>query len=95
MEQTHIFKLWMTAVMSFGGSMPDSQLESRGRPKFSPWGALSVEVVCFNLNVGTNIAKYFRQVAEIQVAAFLAIAAGAETPTDRRRKFRLIDGGKS
>ena len=75
--------------------MPDSQLESRGRPKFPPWGALSVEVVCFNLNVGTNIAKYSRQVAEIQVAAFLAIAAGAETPTDRRRKFRVIDGGKS
>ena len=37
----------------------------------------------------------WREVAEIQVAAFLSIAAAPETPTGRRRKFRVIDGGKS
>jgi hypothetical protein len=38
--------------------MPDSQLESRGRPELLPWGALSAEVLCYNLHVGANIAEY-------------------------------------
>jgi hypothetical protein len=75
--------------------MPDSTLESRGRPEVSPWRALSAEVLRYNLNVSTNIAEYWRRMAEIQVAAFVAIAADPETPTGRRRKFRVIDGGKN
>jgi hypothetical protein len=75
--------------------MPNSPLESRGRPDISPWRALSAEVVQYNLNVGRNIAEYWRRMTEIQVAAFVAIAAGPGTPTGRRRKFRVIEGGKN
>jgi hypothetical protein len=57
------------------------------RPGFSPWGALSAELVHLNLQI-------WRQMAEIQFAALLAIAAPPETPTGRRRKFRVIHGGR-
>src|ERR1700679_1732090 len=70
--------------------MPDIQLESRARSECSLWG----ELLRCNLNVGKDIAEYWRHMAEIQIAAFLAIAV-PETPTRRRRKFRVIDGGKS
>jgi hypothetical protein len=71
----------------------DAQSEGQRHP-FSHWGSLPVEVLSYNIHVGTNIADYWRHVAEIQVAAFLAIAASPETPTGRRRKFRVIDGGR-
>ena len=74
--------------------MPDFQLESRCRPQFSSWGALSAQVLSYNIHVSTNIAEYWRHVAEIHVAAVMAIAGARETPTDRRLKFTVIDGGK-
>jgi hypothetical protein len=75
--------------------MPDSkaQREGRWRP-FSHWESLSAELVRYNIHVGTNIAEYWCHVAEIQVAAVMAIAIARETPTDRRRKFTVIEGGK-
>jgi hypothetical protein len=76
--------------------MPDySERESRSRREFSHWGSLSAEVLSFNIHVGTNIAEYWRHQAEIHIAAFMSIAVALETPTGRRRKFRVIDGGKS
>jgi hypothetical protein len=78
-----------------GGPMPDSEArEGRWRP-FSHWESLSAEVVRYNIHVGANIAEYWRRVAEIHVAAIMAIAVPQETPPDRRRKFRVINGGKS
>jgi hypothetical protein len=75
--------------------MPDSEArEGRWRP-FSHWELLSAEVVRYNIHMGTSIAEYWRHVAEIHVAAVMAIAVLRETPRDRRRKFRLINGGKS
>jgi hypothetical protein len=62
---------------------------------FLAWDSLSVEVVRYNIRVGTNIAEYWRNVAEIHVAAAMAIAMPRETLPDRRRKFRIINGGKS
>ena len=53
--------------------MPDGQLESRCRPQFSSWGALSAQVLSYNIHVSTNIAEYWRHVAEIHVAAVMAI----------------------
>jgi hypothetical protein len=75
--------------------MPDSdaQREGRWRP-FSHWESLSAELVRYNIHVGTNIAEYWRHVAEIHFAAVMAIAVVRETPTDRRRKFTVIEGGK-
>jgi hypothetical protein len=74
--------------------MPDWQLESPCRLQFSSWGALSAQVLSYNIHVSTNIAEYWRHVAEIHVAAVMAIAGARATPTDRRRKFKVIDGGK-
>ncbi len=75
--------------------MPDSEArEGRWRP-FSDWESLSAEVVRYNIHMGTNIAEYWRHVAEIHVAAVMAIAVPRATPPDRRRKFRVINGGKS
>jgi hypothetical protein len=74
--------------------MPDCHLESRCRPQFSSWGALSAQVLSYNIHVSTNIAEYWCHVAEIHVAAVMAIAGARETPTDRRRKFTVIDGGR-
>ena len=46
--------------------MPDSEArEGRWRP-FSHWGSLSAELVLYNIHVGTNIAEYWRRLAEIQ-----------------------------
>jgi hypothetical protein len=75
--------------------MPDceAQREDRWRP-FSHWESLSAELVRYNIQVGTNIAEYWRHVAEIHLAAIMAIAVVRETPTDRRRKFTVIEGGK-
>jgi hypothetical protein len=77
-----------------GGPMPDSAREGRWS-LFSHWETLSDEVVRYNIHVGTNIAEYWRHVAELNVAAVTAIATPRETPPNRRRKFRVIDGGKS
>jgi hypothetical protein len=74
--------------------MPDCQLDSPCRPRFSSWGALSAQVLSYNIHVSTNIAEYWRHVAEIHVAVVMAIAGAHATPTDRRRKFKVIDGGK-
>jgi hypothetical protein len=75
--------------------MPDNEArEGLWRP-FSHWESLSAEVVRYNIDVGINIAEYWRHVAEVRVAAVMAIAVSRETPPDRRRKFRLINGGKS
>jgi len=52
------------------------------------------QVLSYNIHVSTNIAEYWRHVAEIHVAAVMAIAGARATPTDRRRKFKVIDGGK-
>jgi hypothetical protein len=74
--------------------MPDSEArEGQGSP-FSDWNSFSAEVVRYNIRVGTNIAEYWRHVAEIHVAA-MAGALPLKTPPDRRRKFRIINGGKS
>jgi hypothetical protein len=40
-------------------------------------------VLSYNIHVSTNIAEYWRYVAEIHVAAVMAIAGARETPTDR------------
>jgi hypothetical protein len=75
--------------------MPDSEArEGRWRP-FSHWGSLSAELVLYNIHVGTNIAEYWRRLAEIHVAAVMEIAGPQETPSDRRRKFTVIEGGKA
>jgi hypothetical protein len=74
--------------------MSDCQLESRCHAQFSSWGALSAQVLSYNIHVSANIAEYWRHVAEIHVASVMAIAGARETPTDRRRKFAVIDGGK-
>jgi hypothetical protein len=74
--------------------MPDGQLESRCRPLLSSWGALSAQVLSYNIHVSTNIAEYWCHVAEIHVASVMAIAGTRKIPTDRRRKFTVIDGGK-
>jgi hypothetical protein len=73
----------------------DSQCEKGRWHPLSHWETLSAEVVCYNIHVGTNIAEYWRHVAEIHLSALMSIAAARETPSDRRRKFRVIDGGKS
>jgi hypothetical protein len=66
--------------------------EGRWR-SFSHWETLSSEVVFYNILVGTNIGEYWRHVAEINVAAVMGVAVSRETPPDRRRKFRVINGG--
>jgi hypothetical protein len=75
--------------------VPDSEAQPEGRwCPFSHWESLSAELVRYNIHVGTNVAEYWRQVAEICLAAVMAIAVSLETPTDRRRKFTVIEGGK-
>jgi len=76
------------AACGGGGRTPSD------RP-FSHWEPLSVEMVRYNIHVGTYIAECWRRAAEIPQTAFLVFAAALETPPDRRRKFRVIDGGKS
>jgi hypothetical protein len=74
--------------------MPDSEArEGQGSP-FSDWNSFSAEVVRYNIRVGTNIAEYWRQVAEIHIAAAIAIAVPRKSPPDRQRNFRIINGGK-
>jgi hypothetical protein len=76
--------------------LPDcSEAQCPRRPSFPHWGSLSAELLKFNIRVGTNIAKYWRGVAEFHVAAFMPFAVARETPTDRRRKFTVIEGGKT
>ena len=75
--------------------MPNSEAgEDRWDP-FSHWEVLSAEVVRYNMHVGTNVAEYWRRMAEIHVAVVMAIAVPRETPPARRRKFRVINGGQS
>jgi hypothetical protein len=75
--------------------MPNSEAQKGHRHTFSDWGSLPAEVVRFNINAGTYIAECWRRAAEIPITAVLVFAAALETPPDRRRKFKLIDGGKS
>ena len=77
------------------GPMPDSEAREVRWCPFSHWESLSAEVVRYNIHLGTNIAEYWRHVAEIHVAAVMAIAVPRDSPTCRRRKFRVINGGKS
>jgi len=65
----------------------------RGRSEYPHW-ALSAELLNFNFRVATDIVGFWRDVAEVQVAAFVTVVAH-ETPAARRRKFLIIAGGKS
>jgi hypothetical protein len=66
----------------------------RGRSEFPNWLSFSAELLNFNFRVATDIVGFWRDVAEVQVAAFMALVA-RETPTSRRRKFLVITGGKN
>jgi hypothetical protein len=75
--------------------MPDIETrEGQWRP-FAHWESLSAEAVRCNIDVGTNIAEYWRRVAEIHLSAVMAIAGPQETRPDRRRKFTVIEGGNA
>jgi hypothetical protein len=70
-----------------------STVQREGRLEFSHWDSLSAEVLSFCI-------QHWLNVAEIQAGAFLAMIAVApalptETPPDRRRKFTVIEGGKT
>ena len=58
------------------------------------WQTLSAELVQYNVRVATNIAEYWRSVAEINITTLLTLTATADTPLGRRRKFTVIQGGK-
>jgi hypothetical protein len=75
--------------------MPNSEAREGRWRLFSHWGSLFAEVVRHNIHISANIAEYWRRVAEIHVTAVMAIAGPQETPSDRRRKFTVIEGGKA
>lgn len=75
--------------------MPDSNAQKGRRHSFSHWESLSAEMVRYNIHFGTYIAECWRRAAEIPLTALLVLAAALETPSDRRRKFKVINGGKS
>lgn len=58
------------------------------------WQMLSAELVRQNVRMGTNVAEYWRSVAEINITTLLTLAGAAATPLRRRRKFVVIQGGK-
>ncbi len=72
--------------------MSDFQCEVRA-DDCSPWEVLSAELLGYNVRVGTSIVKYWRSIAEIQVATLVAIAGTRATPAGRRSKFTIIQGG--
>ena len=74
--------------------MPEIECGGRSRPDGLPWEALSAELFRCHIRMGTNMLEYWRSVTEIHATTILAITFAHETPTDRRRKFRLIEGGK-
>ena len=74
--------------------MPDSETQKGPWRPVSHWESLSTEMVRYHIEVGANIAECLHLVAEIPLTAFLVFADALETPVARRRKFRVIDGGK-
>jgi hypothetical protein len=58
------------------------------------WQTLSTELVQHNVRMATNIAEYWRGVAEINITTLLTLTATADTPLRGRRKFTVIQGGK-
>jgi hypothetical protein len=68
--------------------------DSRSKRAASPWGALTAEMVLYNINMGTTFAEFWSGVADCNLSAFLAVIPTRETPNDRRRKFSIIQGGK-
>jgi hypothetical protein len=77
--------------MSSEDLMLDCQCEVRAR---LPWEALSAEPVRLNLRIGTNLAEYWRYLAEIQIATVPALTVDPAAPLGRRRKFIVIQGGR-
>jgi hypothetical protein len=75
-------------------SMLELQGEDGLRLGCPSWQTLSTELVQHNLRMATNIAEYWRGVAEINMATFLTLTAADDTPSRRRRKFSVIQGGK-
>jgi hypothetical protein len=72
--------------------MPDyNNREDRTRPVLSLWTLLSMEVLSYNILVGTNIGQYWRSAAKIPIAL---MSVARDTPMDRRRRFAVIVGGK-
>jgi hypothetical protein len=75
--------------------MPDySERQGGSRPLTLPWASWSVELLNYNILIGKNIAEYWRGAADIPVG-LISIAFARETPMDRRRKFKVIAGGKT
>jgi hypothetical protein len=58
------------------------------------WQTLSAELVQNNVRLATDFAEYWHRVAEINIATFLTLTAADDTPSRRRRKFSVIQGGK-
>jgi hypothetical protein len=75
--------------------MPDIEAREGWWRPFAHRESLSAEAVRYNIDMGSNIAEYWRRVGEIHLAAVMAIAGPQETRPDRRRKFTIIEGGKA
>jgi len=60
----------------------------------SEWDRIIEELSRGYLLLGTSIFEFWRDVAEIHVSAALSAANAFETPSARRGKLKVVQGGK-